>query len=180
MKIGYRCPCFWQGALIWKGSWQVGWKKSNKQNWCLKILYFIQLKKDFMFSTPCFCLVICVQWQSCEKVIDSNILMFVADGRFYWSTQLCLQLYSRKYPHSKDFSFESSQSKWRITLAVFPLFFSQAISFKSEGQLWQDQREGCPDVLSLFESWKNSQVKKSEEGLYLRRRLFKSASLSHL
>lgn len=73
----------------------------------------------------------------------------------YWSIQQCLQLYSRKYPHSKDFSFLEKVSEG---LAVTGLFFSRAMSFKAEGQLWQKRREG-PDVLSLFRNWKKSKVR---------------------
>lgn len=65
----------------------------------------------------------------------------------YWSTQRCLQLYSRKYPHSK--------AKVRITLSVFSL--RQCLSRVSDN--CDKTKEKWPDVLSLFKKWRKFTVR---------------------
>lgn len=68
------------------------------------------------------------------------------------------------------------QPKWRIILAD-SCFSSQAMSFKSEGQLWQNQREVARCALIVWDL-KKVQGKKSEEGLGLRGRFLQSIFLS--
>lgn len=70
---------------------------------------------------------------------------------FYWSTRHCLQLYSRKYSHSKDSFFESSQS--RKTQVFLPGNVFQ------EWRTTVTKKEKQPDVLSLLKNWKKSKVR---------------------
>lgn len=100
----------------------------------------------------CFCHLYPSIQHICAIVwMPFNVLIML-----YWSTQHLL-LYVRKYPHSKDSLYWEQPN--RRTEAGLILFFSQATSFKTEGQLWQKPKKSSQMCFRCSRTGKKSKVR---------------------